>query len=176
LSSIQKHLNKILKIHVLDLRNREIQRVLEAAAQEQKDDMDEQMNELKRSWNDQMNLRANEKAGTKVLDYDTTDCGISSAQRFFGEDLSQPDRIKAQQDQMRNWIQEQMAEKAYRRSQAKQEDDNYAQLLRLTNEFRAAQEKEENDLRRKNLKDILAENRQVNLQVYNKSFYMRDLR
>ncbi|PSN32995.1 RIB43A-like with coiled-coils protein 1 [Blattella germanica] len=46
----------------------------------------------------------------RLLDDDPR-CGPSSAQKFEGEDLSSKDRLKAQRDQYRSWLEQQVAER-----------------------------------------------------------------
>jgi len=52
--------------------------------------------------------------------------GASSVQKFHGEDLSHSHRIKTQQDELREWCAEAMAEKAYVKAQKAQEDSEFA--------------------------------------------------
>lgn len=62
-------------------------------------------------------------APARVSDDDVR-CGVSSLQKFHGEDLTMKDRVNAQRGQMNQWISEQLAEK-----RAKEQLDNEEELM-----------------------------------------------
>jgi hypothetical protein len=138
------------------LRNQEIQRVLEAAERDQALMQHNHMQDLKRDWEGDIARKESERVNP--LDYDVSNCGLASAQNFTGEDPAKEDRIKDQQDQMRRWIQEQLAEKAQKALDDKDEDRKFADMMNLINDIRLAAEKEEEELRKAQQKDVNAEN------------------
>ena len=70
-----------------------------------------QAQNTRKEWdlNDPENLKRDIPA--RIGDEDPR-CGPSSLQKFAGEDLSRKDRVKAQNDQMKNWTRQQIEERA----------------------------------------------------------------
>jgi len=63
-------------------------------------------------------------------------CGVSSMQKFLGEDLNEKARKKLQQEQHRDWMQQQMNEKAQEEANLKQAQRLY-ELKTMENDQRA---------------------------------------
>eukprot|EP00599_Poterioochromonas_sp_BG-1_P000339 CAMPEP_0173149274 /NCGR_PEP_ID=MMETSP1105-20130129/10229_1 /TAXON_ID=2985 /ORGANISM="Ochromonas sp., Strain BG-1" /LENGTH=327 /DNA_ID=CAMNT_0014064111 /DNA_START=213 /DNA_END=1196 /DNA_ORIENTATION=- len=127
----------------------EIERILAEADEEEKQMKKFQMDQIKQSW--ELTL-TQQKAQNKVLDdridFDENNCGPAAALRFAGEDTFRADRHRQQKDQMRRWIQEQVAEKAQLRHLQKREEMNYADMIKAIDEIRLQTEEEEKRLRK----------------------------
>ena len=92
------------------LRSLEIDRVIEEAKQEE-EGMKRYLNaEVKRDWEAAI-AHKQDLAKIKEPSLDPLKAGVSAAQNFAGADPHRKDRIKAQQEQMRSWVFEQVAEK-----------------------------------------------------------------
>lgn len=120
-----------------------------------------QMNQMKQSWEESIYKRKEIASQPPPVDFDHANCSTAAALKFSGEDNNRNQRIKKQKDQMRKWIQEQVAEKAQLAHLRKEEEMSYAEMLKAIDEIRAANEKEEQDLR----KYILHSNRDYNKEV-----------
>lgn len=107
-----------------------------------------QMQQMKQSWEDAKQHQKDLAAMPGPMDFDVKNCGPAAALKFSGEDESRYDRSKRQKDQMRKWIQEQVAEKATLRHLQREEDMSFAEMLRAIDEIREATEREEAELRR----------------------------
>jgi len=144
------------------LQQMEIERVLEAAAQEERMMRDYNQQEIKRSWEQSIDYK---KSIVPESDPDPKYSGPSAAQNFAGNDPNKSTRIHAQQAQMRQWIQEQVAEKAYLSQMDKEGSKSYSDMLKAIEEIRDVAEKEEADMRKylqrsvKEQNDMLAANR-----------------
>ena len=92
---------------------------------------------------------------------DPATCSPAAAQTFSGEDQYSKLRTKQQRQQMRNWIQERLAEKAYYEAKEKEAEDNYATFVYTMDELLKASQEEEAEMRKKVLRDTYEENRQV---------------
>lgn len=126
----------------------EIERILAEADEEERQMKAFQMTQIKQSWEDTL---SQQKAQDKVLDdridFDYDGCGPAAALRFAGEDTYRSERTRAQKEQMRRWVQEQLAEKAQLRHLQKQEDMTYAEMIKAIDEIRLQTELEEKKLR-----------------------------
>ena len=74
--------------------------------------------------------------------------GPSAAQNFQGEDHNYHNRTDAQRLQMKQWVQEQLAEKAYLNSIKKQDNSNFTVVQKKLEEIQLQCELEESDMRR----------------------------
>ena len=126
----------------------EIERILAASLEEERQMKDYQMRELKKSWEDAARHRSTLKAQPRGADFDPDNSGPASLQVFSGEDTKRVERQSQQKEQMRKWIQEQIAEKAYLSKVRRDEDMSYADMIKAIDEIRAATEKEEYDMRK----------------------------
>ncbi len=107
-----------------------------------------QMRELKKSWEDASQYRTYQKSLPRGLDFDPQNSGPASLQRFSGEDTDQYERKRLQKEQMRTWIQEQIAEKSYLNKIRRDDDMSYADMIKAIDEIRAATEREEFEMRK----------------------------
>lgn len=98
---------------VLGAQAMEIERILAASLDEEKRMKDFQMTQLKQSWAESAAKKQAEKQQPATNDFDPDNCGPSSLQCMNGEDRDRLERLKNQKDQMRTWIQQQIAEKNY---------------------------------------------------------------
>jgi len=127
----------------------EIERYLAAADEEEKQMKAYQMEQIKRSWEETRESRKQQDTKREaMIDFDNENCGTASALKFNGEDVSRIERIRLQKDQMRRWIQEQVAEKAQLKHLQKQDDMTYAEMIKAIDEIRAQTEREEKELRK----------------------------
>ncbi|RYG99969.1 hypothetical protein EON65_49795, partial [archaeon] len=135
-------------ITVIGLQAIEIERILSQSMEEEKQMRQFQMQQMKQSWEDAKQHQRDLAALPGPKDFDVQNCGPAAALKFSGEDESRYDRSRRQKDQMRKWIQEQVAEKATLRHLQKEEDMSFAEMLRAIDEIREATEREEVELRR----------------------------
>ena len=127
------------------LRYLEIDRVLEVQEEEQKNLRRYQMDEMRKSW-DWATHHKNNPPPIKTFTID--EMGLSAAQKFNGEDTNYKVRSSAQKDQMRKWIQEQVAQKAFRSSLDVSEKESQLSMLKSIDTIRVSQEKEEDDMKK----------------------------
>jgi hypothetical protein len=91
-----------------------------------------QMNQLKSSWEDAMRKRTAEREAPPGTDFDVQNCGPASLIVMKGEDLQGGERSKQAKEQMRVWIQQQIAEKAYMKGRDADENLNYADMIKVS--------------------------------------------
>jgi hypothetical protein len=140
----------------------EIERFLAAADDEERQMKAFQMEQIKKSWEETRESRKQQETKRdQMTDFDYDNCGASSALKFVGEDGARRERIRLQKEQMRRWIQEQVAEKAALRHLQKQEDMTYAEMIKAIDEIRANTEKEEVELRKYIQKSVHEQNMEV---------------
>ncbi|KAJ1529139.1 hypothetical protein ONE63_005948 [Megalurothrips usitatus] len=76
-------------------------------------------------------------------------CGVSSAQKFEGEDLVKPERRRLQSEQQRSWLQQQMRERRRAEEERRRAEDAY-QAAMVARDLRACQlDRIEQDCRRR---------------------------
>lgn len=126
----------------------EIERLLTASIEEERQMKEYQMNLLKQSWADAASEREAQRRRPKEPDFDRDHSGSSSLQKMSGEDENRIERLRLQKDQMRKWIQEQIAEKSYLKKIRQDDDMTYAEMIKAIDEIRAATEKEEAEMRK----------------------------
>lgn len=144
------------------LRYQNIDRALEAAADEERVLRAQQMQQLKQSWTAaRATKEQREYTDRTAPDYEREKLSASSCQLLDGEDGSRATRKVAQNQQMRRWIQEQIGEKAYVKEMEREEEMRYAETLKLIGEMRDAAEKEEADMRKAYLDRANRENEEV---------------
>lgn len=149
-------------LSLVELRYQDIDRALESAAEEERRLRNMQMQQLKASWSDAAQRKREADYFQRTLpDYDPAKLSACSAQLLDGEDSGRLSRKLAQSQQMRRWIQEQIAEKAYAKELEREEEVKYAETLRLIGEMRDAAEREENELRKSYLDRANRENKEV---------------
>eukprot|EP01035_Chromulina_nebulosa_P018506 gene18506-24223_t len=141
----EKDLDKLERLRII-----EIQRILEASAEEERIMKENEKKALLSSWNESIQDRRNRLQ--QSIDEFLPEPTISSAQVFEGEDINQSERILKQQEQMKSWINEQINEKYHNKLLSKQEELKYIEMLKAINDVREAAENEE-----KTMKDYLTE-------------------
>ena len=128
------------------LKSLEIERVLEEAKEEERLMREFQKAQLKESWDNAVSEHQYIKAQPEVF-LDPLKAGPSAAQKFAGSDPNRGSRLRAQQDQMRRWIQEQMHEKAEAASTANDGDIAYGNMMKAVEEIRDAADIEEKEMK-----------------------------
>jgi len=144
----QNHANKLESDRFEKAQAMEIDRLLTASLEEERQMKEYQMHTMKQNWADAANERNRVKNAPKGRDFDPDNCGSASLQKFSGEDENRIQRLKLQKDQMRKWIQEQIAEKSYLNKIRKDDDMTYAEMIKAIDDIRAATEKEEIEMRK----------------------------
>jgi len=127
-----------------DARDRDlmINRIIEERELEEKEAKRREMEALKAEWSSQRVLPKNEapKMGDPVV---PEQCGMGAVQRLGGEDVTQFERKKLQQQQMRSWTKQQMEERSAKAREEKDEEMRYAEYLKMLSEKRAELEGDE---------------------------------
>lgn len=144
----------------LELRMLEIEKVLEAASEEERQMREFQKQELKKSWEESIHEKNSRPADPK---FNINETGLSAAQVFAGEDRNQKQRIAAQRQQMKRWIQEQIADHSYATSCQKNEDAQYAEVMKAVDAMRDNAEMEEKEMRQYLKNQMKRENEEVRL-------------
>ena len=124
----------------------EIERLMADAEAEEKAMKAFQMEQIRAEWAKAAEFKKNQSDDTP--DFDEGKAGPASAQVLAGADPFRADRLKAQQEQMRNWIQQQIAEKDYQKAHDKDDDVNYVEMLKAIDDIRGQAEQEEADMKR----------------------------
>lgn len=154
LKAQEKETDKFERIQAM-----EIERILAEADEEERRMKAFQMAQIKQSWETTLSQqRAQDKVLDDRTDFDHANCGPAAALRFAGEDPYRADRIREQKEQMRRWVQEQLAEKAQLRHLQKQEDMSYAEMIKAIDEIRYQTELEEKRLRQYIIDTVKEEN------------------
>jgi hypothetical protein len=160
-SIIYKLMSLILN---LELRNEEIESILDAIAEEEKQLRAQAAADMKRQWDDQANFKKTMKAETRAKEIDDFRNGPSM--QFAGEDKLHSDRKRAQQEQVRKWTDEDRQIREDRAAKQREEDLARHALSESLAEFRAAQEAEEANMKKELTMRILAENKKVECMTY----------
>lgn len=92
---------------------------------------------------------------------DPETCGTASAQKFNGEDPNKAARLKAQKEQMRRWVQEQVSEKADISNAHNRDSAAYSELIGAINAYRDAAEQEEKEMRKYLVGSVNAQNAEL---------------
>ena len=93
-----------------------------------------------------------------------TNEGVSGLKVFDGEDLEYQDRVKLQQIQQKNWIEQQKYEKQQRHTEDRQENQMFAEQTLSINRMRSMLEAEHDKKRRDMNKMQMEYNKQLALQ------------
>jgi hypothetical protein len=139
----------------------EIERLLAASMEEERQMKEFQMAQLKQSWADNAARRQYEKTQAPPPDFDPNTAGAASLQKMSGEDANRYERIKKQREQMKTWIQEQIAEKQYSKQLDMEENLNYAEMIKMIDEIREATDVEEKQMRKYITDTVKADNLEV---------------
>ena len=125
-----------------------------------------QMRQLKDSWAESAARKMAEKTSSQTPDFDIDRAGPASLQNMKGEDTERLDRIRKQREDMRQWIQQQIAEKEYTKQLDMEDDLNYGDMLKAIDEIREATEKEEQEMRKYVIRTVKEDNLEVNIFVF----------
>ena len=140
------------------LRNMEIERVV-AESKLEEDAMKKYLNEdVKKDWETAIAYKQS-LMKNKEPEPDPLKSGVSAAQNFAGADPFRKDRIKAQKEQMRSWVFEQIAEKEAIKSVGKNDNEAYAEMLRAVDEIRDAADREEQEMTKYLNETVKSENK-----------------
>ena len=120
-----------------------------------------QMNQMKQSWEMEAARKRAEKEKPPATDFNRDDCGPASVLQLKGEDLDRVNRIKEQREQMRLWIQDQIAQKQYVKQLDQEDDMNYADMIKAIDEIREQTEREEAEMRKYVVSTVKADNLEV---------------
>ena len=129
--------------------------MLEAAAEEERMLKQYTVNEVRRNWESAIEMKRNVVPETVP---DPLVSGASAAQNFAGNDPNKGERIRMQQEQMRRWVQEQVAEKAHLSQMDKESSKSYSDMLKAIEEIRDVAEKEEQDMRKYLMRSVKEQN------------------
>lgn len=119
------------------------------------------MNQMKQSWAENAARKKVESNAAPPSDFDYENAGPASLQKMEGEDTERENRIKQQKEQMRLWIQDQIAQKQYVKQLDQEDDLNYADMIKAIDEIREATEQEEAEMRKYVVNTVKADNLEV---------------
>lgn len=126
----------------------EIERMLAQSLEEERQMKEFQLQQMRASWETEIARKKAEAARPKTPEFDIANSGPASLQQMEGIDVQKAEREEMQKRQMREWIMEQIAEKEYCKQLDKEDDMNYAELIRTIDEIREATEREEHEMRK----------------------------
>lgn len=146
----------------------EIEKMLAYAAEEEKQIKDYQSREIRKQWEESIKYKKDqEELAKKVKDIDFDKCGPSSLQSFAGEDPHMAERSRLQKEQMKRWVQEQVAEKNYLKKFEKNEDMSYAEMMKAIDAIRETTDKEEAEMKKYISRSVKLQNDELKvLQKY----------
>jgi hypothetical protein len=131
------------------LQSMEIERILAEADEEERQMKRFQMQQIKESWAQTLSQQKDQQDDLDArVDFNHEQCGPAAALKFSGEDTNRQERIRLQREQMRRWVQEQLAEKTHFRHLMKREEMTYAEMIKAIDEIRLQAEEEEKQLRK----------------------------
>lgn len=139
----------------------EIERILAASMEEERLMKEFQMKQMKQSWAENAERKKFAKTQTPEPDFDLERAGPASLQKMSGEDENRYERVKEQREQMKAWIQEQIAQKQYLKHLDQEDDLNYAEMIKTIDEIREATEREEAEMRKYVIRTVKADNLEV---------------
>lgn len=140
--------------------------MLAFAAEEEKQLRDYQAREIRKNWEESIKYkREQEEITKKIKDVDFDKCGPSSVQSFAGEDVHVVERTRLQKDQMKRWVQEQVAEKNYLKKFDKNEDLAYAEMMKAVDAIRETTDKEEADMKKYITRSVKLQNDEVTILI-----------
>lgn len=125
-----------------------------------------QMNQMKKSWEEDAARKLAEKNRAPPTDFNRVDCGPASVLQMKGEDLDRINRVKDQREQMKIWIQEQIAQKQYGKQLDQEDDLNYADMIKAIDEIREQTEREEAEMRKYVINTVKSDNLEVSTHVH----------
>jgi hypothetical protein len=152
-------------IHLLrlEIRNDEIESVLDSIEQEEKRLRAMQAAELRKQWDDQSSTKKFQQTQGRMKEI--ADFHQDPSMTFAGEDKQHAQRRREQQEQVRRWTQEDLELKAYNEAKLREEDQARAELNRAVDQYRAGQEQDEANMRKELTRRILEENQAVSVSL-----------
>jgi RIB43A len=125
------------------LRVLEIQRLLDGFTEEENRAKISVKMDLMKSWKQSLDVK--KQTPPESASYRPADLSLPP---LTGEDVYHDERVKAQQNQMKRWVQEHVDLKVHQRMVEKSQDDKYEEMMRAILDIREAAEREENDMRK----------------------------
>jgi len=144
-------------------RDRYVSLLMEQQAAEDREMRNRELQDLRGTWEYQNSLPKNNapKMGEPII---AENCGTSAVQKFSGEDDAQLDRLRLQKEQMRSWNYQQMAEKRAGDQETKDEEERYANYVKMLTERRGVLEDEEADDRKQWRLSVARDNMNLSVQ------------
>ena len=143
------------------LRLEEMERFLNQNEKEEQQIKTSQMNQLKSAWNQHTKQKELQQLQYKQSKLNVINTSLSGAQPLAGEDDEKSSRLKAQKEQLKVWLAEQLEDKNKQREHTRQYEERYDQMVRLLTEIREQDELAELEFRRKLNIDVTNENHEV---------------
>lgn len=104
--------------------------------------------EVMRSWKDACQMKKeNEEREKRVKDFDEDVAGPSAMLHFDGETANFHVEDRRKKNQMKDWVAEQLKEKADLKAASDYEETQYAEMLKIVDEIREGAEIEEKQVR-----------------------------
>ena len=116
------------------LRMIQISNMLEQAHEEEKNMRRQQLDELKQSWESEIEAKRARAPEPYVLDLEQ--CGPASAQNFGNDEEKDDRKSRIQKEEMRTWVKDALIEKKHRSVAEREEDMRYAALLQALDGYR----------------------------------------
>ena len=138
------------------LRALEMDRVMESAAEEERRMQAFYKEQQKNSWEEALAFKKSQI--DNIPDFGPV-FGTSSCQEMSGIDLNLKERKVLQREQNSKWIQEQIAEKSFRKAQMYEEEMQYADMLKQIDVIREMNEKEEEAMKKSILASTVGDNK-----------------
>ena len=126
------------------VRQMEIDMILEQTTEEERQMKAYLNEEVKKSWDAMVELKASQNK--PEVELDPLQSGVSAAQNFAGADPFRKERIRNQKAQMREWVQQQVLEKQAFADAEKADRNSYSSMLTAIAEVRDAADKEEKEM------------------------------
>lgn len=146
---------------IIGLRALQVERILEQNAEEDRKLKLQQMQLLKEAWESNLRQKQLDELKYKQDKLNMESTSLSSVVLLSGEDLDRKNRIESQREQMRQWINEQLAEQNSKKQQDKSYEDKYNEMQRMLYEIRTQDEKDEEEYRKNSRLQLLRENEQL---------------
>jgi len=140
-------------------RLQEMDRIIETQNEWERNTKAIQIEEVKSSWDNAVSSKKT-IADIREPAFNPEKTGISASQIFTGEDPSKSERVRAQKDQMKRWVQEQIAEKANAKKQLFDEDMGHSYAIKNIDGVREALEQEDYNLRHSRQLEITRQNKE----------------
>ena len=124
-----KESDRLEKVRMMQISN-----MLEQANEEEKYMRRQQLEELKKSWESDIDAKRSRAPEPYILDLEQ--CGPASAQNFGNEEEKREEKARIQKEEMRTWVKDALVEKKHRTVAEREEDLRYAALLQALDGYR----------------------------------------